>query len=90
MLESLNHVTLLRAQLDGGPPELAERLQGRLLLLHGTSDDDVSFGDTVRLMDALNRAGRPYGVVIFPEGNHALDGPYWWQRVTGYLKKHLR
>jgi dipeptidyl-peptidase 4 len=74
----------------GSSTRLAEHLQGRLLLLHGTSDDDVPFGDVLRLMDALNRVGKPYDVVVFPEGNHIIQGSYWWQRVTGYLREHLR
>jgi dipeptidyl-peptidase 4 len=73
----------------GSSTRLADRLQGRLLLVHGTSDDDVPFGDAVRMMGALNRASRPYDVVIFPEADHAIGEPYAWERVRSYLREHL-
>lgn len=74
----------------GSNTRLVDRLQGKLLLLHGTSDDDVPFGDTVGLIDALIRAGKPYDLVVFPEGHHIIQGPYWWQRATSYLREHLQ
>lgn len=74
----------------GSNTRLVDRLQGKLLLLHGTSDDDVPFGDTLGLIDALIHAGKPYDLVVFPEGHHIIQGPHWWERVTGYLVEHLQ
>jgi len=74
----------------GSNTQNADKLEGKLLLLHGTSDDDVPFGDLLGLIDALTRAGKPYDLVVFPEGNHIIQGPYWWDRVTAYLKEHLK
>ncbi len=74
----------------GSNTRIADKLKGKLLLLHGTRDDDVPFGDVLGLIDALIRAGKPYDLVVFPEGNHIIQGPYWWDRVTAYFKEHLK
>lgn len=74
----------------GSNTALADRLQGKLLLLHGTADDDVPFGETLAMIDALTEAGKPYDLAVFPGGHHLIQGPYWWERVTGHLIEHLR
>ncbi len=73
----------------GSNTRLAERLEGKLLLLHGTSDDDVPFGEMTRLVAAFADAGKPYDLIVFPESHHIIQGPYWWKRVTDYLQEHL-
>lgn len=39
---------------------------------------------------ALVRAGKPYDLMVFPEGHHGIQGPCWWERVTSYLREHLQ
>lgn len=48
----------------------AADLQGRLLLLHGMLDENVHFRHTARLINALNEAGKPYELAIFPGERH--------------------
>lgn len=74
----------------GSSTALVHRLDGKLLLLHGTSDDDVPYADAERLMDALTQAGKEYEIEVFPGGNHVIQGPHWFQRVSGYLREHLQ
>ena len=40
--------------------EHAENLNGKLLLVHGTSDEAVPVSATIKMIDALTRAGKPY------------------------------
>ncbi len=52
----------------------AAALQRPLLLMHGLSDDNVYFENTVKLTQALIAAGRPYDLLL-PPGTHLLPDP---------------
>jgi dipeptidyl aminopeptidase/acylaminoacyl peptidase len=71
----------------------AHRLSGKLLLMHGTSDDDVPFAETIRIIRALMEAGKPYDLAVYPEGNHGIGWRsherYFWEQMTGYFLEHL-
>jgi dipeptidyl aminopeptidase/acylaminoacyl peptidase len=51
---------------------LAASLNGKLLLIHGTSDLNAPFSSTMKLVDALFRANKHYDLIVMPEENHAL------------------
>ena len=55
--------------LDG-----VEGLQGRLLLIHGTGDDNVHDQNSHRLTSALVDAKVPFDLMIYPDKAHALSG----------------
>lgn len=71
----------------------AERLSGRLMLVHGQIDENVHFRHTTRLINALIAARKPYDLVLFPEGRHSLRKPedrqYLEQRLLDFLLQHL-
>ena len=89
-----------------GPPEtnraayeyasnlrLAGELKGRLLLIHGTSDIDVPISHTIRMVDALIRAGKPYDLLILPEQPHEASGisrTYMLEAIRRYFQEHLK
>lgn len=52
----------------------AASLSRPLLLMHGLTDDNVYFQNTVKLTQALVTAGRPYGLLLLP-GTHLLSDP---------------
>ncbi|MEM9056278.1 MAG: alpha/beta fold hydrolase, partial [Pseudomonadota bacterium] len=56
-----------------GTPALAERIDGDLLLIHGTSDANVPVSNTMKLADALISAGKPFELLIVPGANHSLQ-----------------
>lgn len=45
-----------------------------LKLTHGTGDDNVHFQNTLRLVDALQRADRQFELMIYPDGMHGYRG----------------
>ncbi len=53
---------------------LAGNLKGKLLLIHGTSDVNVPFSQTMKMVEALIRAGKPCDLVVLPEAHHDLSG----------------
>ncbi len=45
-----------------------------LRLTHGTGDDNVHFQNTLVLIDALQKAGRHFELMIYPDGLHGYRG----------------
>jgi dipeptidyl-peptidase-4 len=53
----------------------AEKIQGKLLLIHNFEDDNVLFQNMLRMTDALQRAGKPFELQIYPQKAHGVTGP---------------
>ncbi len=53
----------------------AAHLKGRLLLAHGTGDDNVHIENTVQFVQKLIEAGIAYDLQIYPRKTHSIDGP---------------
>ena len=64
-----------------------------LLIMHGLTDDNVYFENTVKLTQALIAAGKPYNLLLLP-GTHLLPDPLLRARVSearaGFLKEQLK
>ena len=45
---------------------------GRLLLIHGMADDNVIFLNSIRLMDALQKAGKDFDLMTYPGEKHGF------------------
>jgi len=52
----------------------AEKLHGALLLVHGTSDDNVHFQNSVQMINALIDAGKQFRLMIYPNKTHSIAG----------------
>ncbi len=64
----------------------------RLLLIHGTADDNVHFQNTVEMARALNRAGKRYDMMVYPDQNHSMqpdDTHNVRQKMIDYTLEHL-
>jgi len=68
---------------------LAERLQGKLLLMHGDMDDNVHPAMTIQVVDALIRANKDFDLIIAPDRGHGLNEPYFIRRRWDYFVRHL-
>jgi dipeptidyl-peptidase-4 len=60
---------------------LAGSLTRPLLLIHGTSDDNVYFLHTLKLADALLRAGRPFELLPLQGLTHMVPDPVVRERL---------
>ncbi len=56
------------------PLSKAKDLKAKLLLIHGTADDNVHLQNTLAFVDALTKAGRPYQLEIQPGQKHGFRG----------------
>jgi dipeptidyl-peptidase-4 len=72
---------------------LAKELRRPLMLIHGTADDNVYFRHTLRLADALFRAGKDFELLPLPGLTHMVPDPEVNQRlygkIAGYFRQHL-
>jgi dipeptidyl-peptidase 4 len=53
----------------------APNLSGRLLIVHGTSDDNVHMQNTMQLTQAFINSGKQFDVLFLPRKTHGLAGP---------------
>ncbi|HSN93223.1 MAG TPA: DPP IV N-terminal domain-containing protein [Anaeromyxobacteraceae bacterium] len=78
-----------RSSLLGDAP----RLSRPLLLVHGTADDNVYLFHSLKLADALFRAGRPFEIVPLAGATHIDRDPEaterLWERAAAFLAEHL-
>lgn len=69
---------------------MADRLVGKLLLIHGELDDNVNmFASTMQFVDALIRANKDFDLLIVPGGGHCPGGPYVQRRIWDFFVRHL-
>ena len=66
----------------GSPLAAAANLSAKLLLIHGAIDDNVHMSNTVQFGYELQKAGRQFGLMIYPKTRHGVTDPP--------LLKHMR
>jgi dipeptidyl aminopeptidase/acylaminoacyl peptidase len=67
----------------------AHRLQGKLLLIVGEMDTNVPPESTMRVVDALIRAGKDFEMLVVPNAGHGMGGPYGSRRLREFFVRHL-
>lgn len=63
--------------------ELAKNLKGHLLLVAGDADNNVHPANTLRMVDALIKAGKNFDMLILPGQNHG----YWGAPLDFFRRK---
>ena len=53
---------------------LAHKLEGNLLLIHGTTDDNVHIQHTMEYARSLIQANKHFDMFVFPDKNHFISG----------------
>jgi dipeptidyl-peptidase-4 len=78
----------------GSPINFADGLRGKLLLVHGSGDDNVHYQGTELLVNRLIELGKPFDFMTYPGRTHAIvEGPgtayHLYSLLTRYLEEHL-
>ncbi len=69
---------------------VAGKLKGKLLLAHGTMDNNVPPYNTMVVVDALIEANKDFDFILFPNRRHGFGNePYMMRRRWDYFVKHL-
>ena len=73
-------------------PQIAKNLKGHLLLIHGDIDNNVHPGNTMRVVDALIRAGKRFDMLMLPQQRHGFGdmNEYFYWRLVDYFSEHLK
>ena len=76
------------------PINQAEGLKGRLLIVHGSGDDNVHYQGTERLVNRLVALGKPFDFMAYPNRSHCIcEGRgttlHIYSLLTRYLMEHL-
>ena len=79
---------------DNSPINYADRLSDntRLLIIHGTADDNVHFQNSMEMCRALNAAGKQYDMMVYPDQNHSMrpdDMVNVRQKMVDYTLENL-
>ena len=54
----------------------AEHLHGKLLLIHGTMDDNVHMQNSIQLILELQKAGKQFHFMLYPGTRHGIEDPH--------------
>lgn len=78
---------------DNSPITYADKLKGNLLLVHGSSDDNVHFQNSMEFVNALIKANKQFEMQVYPNRNHNISGGntryHLFKRITEYLLRNL-
>ena len=75
---------------DGSPLTHAHRLEGNLLLVHGTADDNGHYQGTERLIDELVARNKYFTVMPYPGRSHSIsEGANTTRHFYGLLTRYL-
>lgn len=74
--------------------EAAKNLHGSLLIIHGEIDDNVHMSNTLQLAYALQKAGKPFELMIYPRNRHGIVDPlqrrHMHEMMTNFLERNLK
>lgn len=68
---------------ESAPINHAGLLEGHLLLIHGTADDNVHFQNAVALVDSLIANNKQFQTMLYPDRYHGIH------RGSKYTREHL-
>ncbi|MDR1224851.1 MAG: S9 family peptidase [Tannerella sp.] len=78
---------------ETSPVNLAKNLQGKLLLVHGTADDNVHFKQSMDYAEALVQAGKQFEMQFYRDRNHGIYGGntrmHLYTRMSNFLFDNL-
>jgi dipeptidyl-peptidase 4 len=76
------------------PALSAAGLEGtKLLILHNVEDDNVHFQNSMQLAEALEKAGKQFYMVVYPQKTHHVAGPEYRQlleETTAFFEEKLK
>jgi dipeptidyl-peptidase-4 len=75
------------------PLYYAENLKGKLLIIHGTADDNVHFQNTIRMVSKLQELDKQFQLMIYPGKLHGIHGAdariHLYTLMTNFILNNL-
>ncbi|SDH65447.1 Dipeptidyl aminopeptidase/acylaminoacyl peptidase [Pedobacter terrae] len=87
---SLKGDTSFKYSIDKNP-DLAKNLKGHLLLMHGDVDNNVHPANSIRVANALMKAGKRFDFLIIPGQRHGFGDmtEYAFWKLADHFNKYL-
>ena len=77
----------------GSPITYAKNLRGKLLIVHGSGDDNVHYQNTEAMVNALVAANRPFQLMVYPNRTHSISGgptrQHLFTLLTEFVERNL-
>jgi dipeptidyl-peptidase-4 len=78
---------------DNSPFNYPQLLKGHYLLVHGSGDDNVHVQNSMRMIEALVQANKPFDWAIYPDKDHGIRGGntrlHLYTKMTNFIKNNL-
>lgn len=78
---------------ENAPEKMVGKLKGKLLLIHGTGDDNVHFQNQVMMVEELIKANKEFESEYYPNKNHGIYGGntryHLYHRMTKFILENL-
>ncbi len=76
---------------ENSPLHFADLLKGKLLLVHGTADDNVHIQNSYEMIEALTKEGKDFDWLIYPDRNHSMGNRRndLMKRIINFTKENL-
>jgi dipeptidyl-peptidase 4 len=71
------------------PAQMAGNLHGSLLLVHGTSDDNVHFQNSAQMIEAFIQSGKQFSLMLYPGKTHGVSGAADQSHLFHLIEDHL-
>ncbi|HZK94911.1 MAG TPA: S9 family peptidase [Prolixibacteraceae bacterium] len=79
---------------ENSPVTLAKGIKGKLLLVHGTADDNVHFQNSLEFAEAMVQAGVQFQMMAYVNRNHGIRGGnttmHLYTMFDNFLKDNLK
>jgi dipeptidyl-peptidase-4 len=75
------------------PLHQAAQLKSALMLAHNFYDDNVLFQNTFQLIVELQKAGKQFETMLYPQKSHGVSGPlqvHLLETETSFFERHLK
>jgi dipeptidyl-peptidase 4 len=78
---------------DNSPINHVNKLKGKLLLVHGSADDNVHYQNSMDYIDKLVAANKQFELMIYPNKDHGIYGGntrlHLYTKMTNFLLENL-
>jgi dipeptidyl-peptidase-4 len=74
------------------PQTNAAEIKARLLILHNIEDDNVHFQNSLQMANALEREGKQFQMIVYPQKSHGVSGALqkqMYQAMLDFFEKAL-